>query len=1035
MLAFVAVIRRGSNGKFYKVARNQTGMGVLPYTTSDENLSTYLQPWNRRFASYLTGMESSKQAPGTSMSTGMLQPTRKQFTLKTLAAYHGSGKKVTMVTAYDCQVGRIAQDAGVDMILVGDSLGNVVLGHSSTTPVTMDDMVTHTAAVRRGLVPGVAPFLIGDMPFASYLTVEDALRNGARLVKEGGADGIKLEGGSRVAGMVQALTDTGIPVIGHIGLTPQTAVQQGGLGMQGKTAKLAKDLVESAVALQEAGAVCVVLECVPSEVAAMITSTLDIPTIGIGAGGQCSGQVLVSNDLLGFASTQSQKKPGSKSRSSPFFVHEFAQGGQVMQAGLEGYVSAVRSGNFPGPQHATNMHPDEMSKLESLLGVTAPIANPQQDTEKMAVAETMERVLVVGAGAMGCTLAAALDAAGMRVSVATAWAERRAHLMADGLTVEGVGCKLPRQFVCLDSFDRSTDLPAHAIGTFDCVIVACKATGVADVSKFAMSALSRDGIALGVQNGSGSLHAFDGLVSPQCVDGAVTSVGARSTSASCVRHTVVAGDAPNYFRILSKSPKADALRLKIEQGFAVLAGTDEAVAVEVVTNPTLALQAVWAKLAVSAVLNPICTLFDVPNGALLEDRFQEMRRGIAAEVDAVAAASGVTIPGGAESAALAVAASTAANFCSMLVDVRRGLKTEVDFINGFIVNEGEKLGLQMPMNRQIRAMVDALDRPELMPETETTTALPRVNGLRIASKDKMSTAAIPVLTTVDDMRMVRRKFQGRVGFVPTMGGLHDGHLKLIEAARAHGCDHVVVSIFVNGSQFAAHEDFDRYPRRHEEDLQTLREKCPVDAVFAPMPHEIYPHDPRGLNLRTRIEPVDISAEPEALARPHFFGGVATICASLFNIVQPDVVVFGQKDALQCSVIQNLVEDLHMPIEVVVLDTVRATSGLAMSTRNKYLTDELRTRATLIPKALAEGADMLRKGRSVEASQCWIQHQFLDEPLVSEVEYVTIADRRSGREISDRKLCPEGAQAVISCAVKMKHDDVEVRLIDNVCVAL
>jgi len=948
----------------------------------------------------------------------MLQPARKQFTLKSMGANHAAGKSITMVTAYDCQVARIAQDADVDMILVGDSLGNVVLGHSSTTPVTMDDMVTHTAAVRRGLTGG-APLLIGDMPFGSYLTVEDALRNGARLVKEGGADVIKLEGGSRVAWMVRALTDAGIPVIGHIGLTPQTAVQQGGLGMQGKSANLAKDIFDSAADLQDAGAVCLVLECVPSEVSALLTSTLRIPTIGIGAGPKCSGQVLVSNDLLGFTSTQQQKSTRGKSKGSPFFVHEFAQGGQLMQAGLEGYVSAVRSGIFPGPQHAVSMQPEEMTKLQAMLGMTVSENRSQQVSTAKHIPSlvniTMNRVLVIGAGAMGCTLAAALDAAGMAVNIATDWTERKACLVGDGLMLEGVGGKSPRRLGGLECFDRSVDLPMHMQGSFDCVIVATKALGVAEASKLAVSAVAPDGIILGVQNGSGSLLAFDGLVEAQSVDGAVTSVGARSTSAYCVKHTVVAGDAPNYFRLLSKSPKAAVLRDNLALGFASLSGTEDAVVVDLVSQPMLALQAVWEKLAVNAVLNPICALFDVPNGALLEDRFSELRRGIAAEVDMVAAVNGIAIPGGAEAAALAVAASTAENVCSMLVDVQRGLKTEIDFINGYIVNEGQKLGLETPANKQIQAMVHALKRPQA---SEVT--MPK---------------ATPVITTVDEMREVRRTLHGRVGFVPTMGGLHDGHLSLIQQARAHGCDHVIVSIFVNGAQFAAHEDFDRYPRNHDEDLCTLREKAPVDAVFAPSAHEMYPHDPRGLKLRTRIEPLDILSEPEALARPQFFGGVATICATLFNIVQPDVVIFGQKDALQCAVIQNLVEDLRMPIQVVVVDTARDTSGLAKSTRNKYLSQQLLERASSIPAALRQGADCLLNLGSVEESKLLVHHTLSMEPLISEIEYVAIADRRSGREIVQAEVCSHGTEAVISCAVKMKHNDVEVRLIDNVCIRL
>jgi pantoate--beta-alanine ligase len=368
----------------------------------------------------------------------------------------------------------------------------------------------------------------------------------------------------------------------------------------------------------------------------------------------------------------------------------------------------------------------------------------------------------------------------------------------------------------------------------------------------------------------------------------------------------------------------------------------------------------------------------------------------------------------------------------MLNDVRRGLQTEIDFINGFIIKEADKLGLDVPHNKQIHSMVNALEK---RPQAE----LPQV----------AAATSTPVLSTVQEMRKVRRAFQGKVGFVPTMGGLHDGHLGLIKACRDAGCDHVVVSIFVNGSQFAAHEDFDKYPRNHDEDLQILAEKAPVDAVFAPTGREIYPHDPRGLSLRTRIEPVDILGEPEALARPHFFGVVATICTSLFNIVQPDVVAFGQKDALQCAVIQNIVEDLHMPIEVVVMETHRVGSGLAMSTRNKYLTETLRERASMIPAALEEAADSLRQGGSLEECKGSIQRKFSAEPLVSQIEYVTIADRRSGREIVELEVpsgryclygkppqvCPPGSEAVISIAIKMKDGDTEVRLIDNVCVPL
>merc|ERR1711871_253562 len=192
--------------------------------------------------------------------------------------------------------------------------------------------------------------------------------------------------------------------------------------------------------------------------------------------------------------------------------------------------------------------------------------------------------------------------------------------------------------------------------------------------------------------------------------------------------------------------------------------------------------------------------------------------------------------------------------------------------------------------------------------------------------------------------------------------------------------------------------------------------------MGPTAHEIYPNDPRGLKLRTRIEPLDILAEPEALARPGFFGGVATICTSLFNIVQPDMVAFGQKDALQCSVIQNIVEDLHMPIEVVIVDTVREASGLARSTRNKYLTPQLLEQAPVIPAALQQAADALQSKSSLKESKELLHRSLLAEPFVSSVEYVSIAHRRSGREMQDLSVCSQGTEAVISCAVRMKDAD-------------
>lgn len=260
------------------------------------------------------------------------------------------GEKLTMLTAYDYSTAKLVDEAGVNSILVGDSLGMVMLGYEDTLSVTMEDMIHHTAAVARGTKNAL---IVGDMPFLSYNTgIRDAVINAGRLMSEGRANCVKLEGGKEVCDVIRAITDAKIPVCAHIGLTPQAVNALGGFKVQGKSLESAKALIEDALAVQEAGAFAVVLECVPATLAEKISSMLDIPTIGIGAGPGCDGQVLVYQDMLGVYKD-----------FTPKFVRKFANVGEVMTGGIKAYIDAVADGSFPEEKHCFKISEDIIDKL------------------------------------------------------------------------------------------------------------------------------------------------------------------------------------------------------------------------------------------------------------------------------------------------------------------------------------------------------------------------------------------------------------------------------------------------------------------------------------------------------------------------------------------------------------------------------------------------------------------------------------------------------------------------------------------------
>jgi 3-methyl-2-oxobutanoate hydroxymethyltransferase len=278
-----------------------------------------------------------------------------KVSLQDLQAKKDRHEPISMLTAYDYPTAMLIDQAGIDMILVGDSLGMVVHGLESTLAVTMDMMVMHCAAVRRGVKRA---YLVGDMPFMSYqLSVEEARRNAARLLVEGGADGVKLEGGVPMAETIRALVEIGIAVQGHIGLTPQSVSAMGGFRVQGKTVETARRLLEDARAVEQAGAMSIVLEGIPARLAGLISRELHIPTIGIGAGGGCDGQVLVSHDILGLYD-----------RFTPKFVKQYTKLSEPMLAAFTAYREDVESGAFPAHEHEFSIADDVWAAVESELG-------------------------------------------------------------------------------------------------------------------------------------------------------------------------------------------------------------------------------------------------------------------------------------------------------------------------------------------------------------------------------------------------------------------------------------------------------------------------------------------------------------------------------------------------------------------------------------------------------------------------------------------------------------------------------------------
>lgn len=274
----------------------------------------------------------------------------KKFTVNSFQKYKTTGRKIGMLTAYDYSTAKLLDEAGVDVLLIGDSLGMVVQGNDNTLSVTVDEMIYHAKSVKRGVKNA---FIVVDMPFLSYhVSAEDAVRNAGRIIKESGADAVKIEGGENVIDAISAIIKAQIPVVGHLGLTPQSVNVFGGFKVQGKSNEQAQKIIEQAKLLEQSGVCAVVLECVPQEVAKIISETLSIPTIGIGAGRYCDGQVLVINDMLGMFSD-----------FSPKFVKHYANMGEVVSNAVKEYIKEINNGDFPTEAHSFVGNGEVIKKL------------------------------------------------------------------------------------------------------------------------------------------------------------------------------------------------------------------------------------------------------------------------------------------------------------------------------------------------------------------------------------------------------------------------------------------------------------------------------------------------------------------------------------------------------------------------------------------------------------------------------------------------------------------------------------------------
>ncbi|XP_075239969.1 uncharacterized protein LOC142335380 isoform X2 [Convolutriloba macropyga] len=902
-------------------------------------------------------------------------------------------------------------------------------------------MIRHCRAVTN-VKHRFTPFIVGDLPFSAYLTPKDAVKNSARLVSEGLVDAVKMEGGRRIEPMVRAVLRAGIPVMGHVGLTPQTAASMGGMKLQGNTAEDAVEIFDNASHLSDLGCFSVVLEAIPHKVATHITQHIDVPTIGIGAGPGCSGQVQVFHDIAGMFH-----------RFVPKFSKRYALVGRQLEAAVESYRDEVTSGSFPMKHNSFAIsqlqfkkylqmveEPEEVTDInehaheDSSTPTTSSAASSSNSTASITSSsepKKLPKISVIGAGAMGSLVAGKLAKdGGYDVTLISSWEEHvntinQSGLMIKSLVNDGLVEGEMVQATTEKSFrnEESNEGVLRVTSPFktlfdqkkgvvaDVVFIMTKGHSTRSAARTAATIVGPESLVVTLQNGMGHAERIREEIGTNktIVEGTI-SHGALLEGPGTVFHT---GTGSIIIGSSSSTKFMPASATGIVSQVLNQAGFDTVIA----ETPAKLKESQWTKLAVNSIINrDLIGSTDIQDiSTRLANEFLSVvkaKNGFSFQMDDVDELLKLVFD---------VANKTKLNTSSMLSDLNRQVQTEIDYLNGFLVREGRRLNIPVPCNETVTSLVKAFESSGKLKKKiqldEDSDQVPEFPQKLEAARDTMLVRSIAEYRAV--FRSLAKK-GAKVGFVPTMGGLHEGHLNLVRECKK-SCDVTVVSIYVNPLQFAPHEDFDSYPRDLTRDFELLQAE-EVDYIFAPEATELV-KDNQEVNLHVKTS----ETKPEGSSRPHFFHGVATIVMKLLNIVTPSVAFFGQKDAQQCSTVKQMVNDLNVDCEIVICDTVREEDGLAMSTRNNYLSTEERKAAPVIYKSLLAAQTLFSQGQhdvatlkqAVETSLA-VEHMF-------ELYYIAISDNYTMEEVTELGPSLQKDGVCISIAGRIG----KTRLIDNI----
>eukprot|EP01135_Chromosphaera_perkinsii_P002986 Nk52_evm8s232 gene=Nk52_evmTU8s232 len=644
-----------------------------------------------------TLVRSYSSHPSPKSDSGPVQ----RISLTTLKKKYKENIPLVMMTAHDYPSGMACDKGDCDIILVGDSLAMVALGMEDTTQITLDEMIHHAKAVYRG---SKRCFLVGDMPFGSYqISPEKTIENCFRMVKEAQVESVKMEGGQVIADTVKRVVQAGIPVLGHIGLTPQSKAALGGFRVQGKNAVSAVNLVKDALALQEAGCWGVVIEAVPDKIAKYITEQLTIPTIGIGAGNVTDGQVLVQLDTLGVFD-----------RFLPKFCKQYGKLAEPIQKAVNEYATEVRDRSFPGPEHC---YPISDQQYEMFLNFVSKnkLAAPgsfthlpkreMHTTSRGHVNEnnTKTKIAVVGAGALGSFLGGKLSGSSeVDVVFLDSWEEMVSTVNTKGLVMQNEKGEKKKvtDVKALNHKDKESSIYRELQRAAKIVIVSSKCHHTEKyIDTIDEILCPKEGIIVVVQNGIGIFDRLRKRFGKERTTIGIVNYGSKILETGRIQHTnggsIFFGDSSNELVVRGVGILKEQL---------LIAGFD------VKMKPDLR-KIVFQKLMVNACINPLTSLLNVPNGYLKNDTYCieminsivkeciEIARGVGYEFDHSSSVEHV----------LHVADMTQTNISSMLQDVRRGADTEIDFINGQVVRLGKKYGIPTPLNYSLLNLVHALE--------------------------------------------------------------------------------------------------------------------------------------------------------------------------------------------------------------------------------------------------------------------------------------------------------------------------------------